>query len=169
MSGFHLSQRSRSRLIGLQPDLVRVVQRAIEITEVDFTVLEGLRAPGRQRELVKSGASKTMNSRHLTGHAVDLGAFVDGAVRWDWPLYYRLAEAQREAARQEAVPLVWGAAWGRLLTDFENAEAASQSYLEDRRARGRRPFLDGPHFELPWDVYPAEAVARAATAKPPAF
>ena len=159
MSGFHLSQRSRSRLIGLQPDLVRVVQRAIEITEVDFTVLEGLRARGRQRELVMAGASKTMNSRHLTGHAVDLGAWIDGAVRWDWPPYYKIGEAMRIAAVYERVPLVWGAAWGRRLTDFKSAELASDTYVDERRAAGGRPFLDGPHYELPWDAYPIEKVA----------
>ena len=154
MSGFHLSQRSQSRLVGLQPDLVRVVRRAIEITDVDFTVLEGLRARARQIELVRVGASKTMNSRHLTGHAVDLGAFVDGTVRWDWPLYFKLGEAMRRSGREEGVPLVWGAAWGRLLTDFESAEAANDSYVDERRAQGRRPFLDGPHFELLWESYP---------------
>ena len=76
MSGFHLGTRRRARLEGVHPDLVRVVERAIELTEVDFTVLEGLRNVSRQKELVAAGASQTMNSRHLTGHAVDLGALV---------------------------------------------------------------------------------------------
>ncbi|WP_458789292.1 M15 family metallopeptidase [Adonisia turfae] len=159
MSGFHLSQRSLDRLEGVHPDLVRVVKRAIGVTEVDFTVLEGLRSRDRQHKLVKSGASKTMNSRHLTGHAVDLGAFVGGTVRWDWPLYYRIAKAMQDASIDEAVPLVWGGAWGRYLAVFSSPEAASDAYVAERRAQGRRPFMDGPHYELPWDFYPVEAVA----------
>ena len=68
---FKLSQRSMNNLEGVHEDLVRVVKRALEITEVDFMVLEGLRSVTRQAELVKSGASTTMNSRHLSGKAVD--------------------------------------------------------------------------------------------------
>ena len=75
---YRLGLRSRARLRGVHPDLVRVVTRAIEITDVDFTVLEGVRSLSRQRQLVAQGASKTMRSRHLTGHAVDLGAWVAG-------------------------------------------------------------------------------------------
>ena len=126
---FRLSRRSLSRLDGVHPDLVRVVKRAIEITEVDFAVTEGLRTIERQRELYKAGASRTMNSRHLTGHAVDLVALVGGKVRWDWPLYERIAAAVKEAARLEGVPIEWGGDW--------------------------RTFKDGPHFQLPRDRYPA--------------
>lgn len=77
---YRLGKRSRQHLVGVHPDLVRVVERAINITSVDFTVLEGLRAIERQRRLLSSGASTTLRSRHLTGHAVDLGAWVDGTV-----------------------------------------------------------------------------------------
>ncbi|VVT07353.1 M15 family metallopeptidase [Erythrobacter sp. EC-HK427] len=129
MTKFRLSKRSKSRLEGVHPDLVKVVERAIEITEVDFTVLEGLRTRARQRQLVAKGASKTMNSRHLTGHAVDLGAYVDGEVRWDWPLYYKIAAAVKQAARELDVPIEWGGDW--------------------------RSFKDGPHWQLPWKGYPA--------------
>lgn len=90
---FSLGARSESRLEGVHADLVRVVRRAIAITPVDFTVLEGVRTVARQRQLVDAGASRTMNSRHLTGHAVDLGAIVAGKVRWDWPLYHQIAKA----------------------------------------------------------------------------
>ena len=83
---YRLSQRSRDRMKGVHPDLVAVVERAIQITGIDFTITEGLRTPSRQKELVKAGASRTQNSRHLTGHAVDIAAWVDGTVRWDWPL-----------------------------------------------------------------------------------
>ncbi len=123
-----LGPRSRQRLKGVHPDLVKVVERAIQITEVDFTVLEGLRTPERQKSLVEAGASQTLNSRHLTGHAVDLGAWVGDEVRWDWPLYHKIATAMKEAARLEGVKIVWGGDWKR--------------------------FADGPHFELDRKAYP---------------
>lgn len=125
---FTLGSRSRQRLEGVHPDLVRVVERAIGITTVDFTVLEGRRTPERQRQLVAAGASQTMNSRHLTGHAVDLGAWVNNQVRWDWPLYYRIADAMKAAAQAEDVSIEWGGDW--------------------------KTFKDGPHYQLPWKEYP---------------
>jgi len=124
---YTLGPRSRQRLKGVHPDLVKVVERAIQITDVDFTVLEGLRTPERQKALVEAGASQTLNSRHLTGHAVDLGAWVGDEVRWDWPLYHKIAAAMKEAARQEGVRIVWGGDWKR--------------------------FADGPHFELDRKAY----------------
>ena len=125
---YSLGTRSRQRLAGLHPDLVKVVERAIEITEVDFTVLEGMRTVARQRQLMASGATRTMNSRHLTGHAVDLGAWVGGEVRWDWPLYHKIAAAMKQAARELDQPIEWGGDW--------------------------RSFKDGPHWQLPWKQYP---------------
>lgn len=130
---FKLSARSRGRLKGVHPELVRVVKRAITLTTVDFSVLEGLRSLARQQELVAAGASRTLNSRHLTGHAVDLGAWValetgGGEVRWDWPLYHRIADAMLTAAVEEGVRIEWGGSWAR--------------------------FADGPHFQLPWAEYP---------------
>ena len=95
---FTLGHRSKQRLKGVHPDLVKVVERAIRITAVDFAVLEGLRTPERQQALVEAGASQTLNSRHLTGHAVDLGAWVADEVRWDWPLYHKIAAAMKDAA-----------------------------------------------------------------------
>lgn len=106
----------------MHPDLVRVVERAIQLTEVDFMVTEGLRTAHRQAELVRAGASRTQNSRHLTGHAVDIAAMVGGQVRWDWPLYPRVAKAFKAAAAEQGVALTWGGDWKRL--------------------------RDGPHFEL---------------------
>jgi peptidoglycan L-alanyl-D-glutamate endopeptidase CwlK len=124
---FRLSSRSLERLAGVHPDLVRVVKHAIGITSVDFTVLEGVRSAERQQELVAAGASQTMNSRHLTGHAVDLGAYVAGEIRWDWPLYHKIAAAMIHAASELGVPLEWGGDW---------------------------KFKDGPHYQLPWKDYP---------------
>ena len=123
-----LGARSLKRLEGVHPDLVKVVKRAIKITDTDFTVLEGVRTLAKQREYVAAGASKTMNSRHLTGHAVDLGALVGGKVRWDWPLYHKIAAAMKQAAKDVGVPLEWGGDW--------------------------KKFKDGPHFQLPFASYP---------------
>jgi len=124
---YQLGPRSKQRLKGVHPDLVLVVERAIEITTVDFTVLEGLRTPDRQKALVEVGASQTLNSRHITGHAVDLGAWVGDEVRWDWPLYHKIAAAMKDAATQLDVKIVWGGDW---------------------------KMRDGPHFELNRKFYP---------------
>lgn len=125
---FVLGAQSLARLKGAHPDLIRVVKRAIGLTPIDFRVLEGVRTLERQKQLVAAGASRTLNSRHLTGHAVDLGALLDGKIAWDWPLYARIAKAMKEAARIEKVPLEWGGDWTR--------------------------FKDGPHFQLPFASYP---------------
>jgi len=125
---YNLSKKSQDRLAGVHPDLVKVVERAIEITEIDFAVLEGVRSKTRQDQLVKAGASQTMRSRHLTGHAVDLGAYVAGSVRWDWPLYHKLAVSVKQAAAELQIPIEWGGDW--------------------------TTFKDGPHWQLPWKEYP---------------
>ncbi len=151
---FRLSERSIARLEGVHPDLVKVVKRAILLTEVDFGVSEGVRTEKRQRRLLEAGATTTMNSRHLTGHAVDLVAYVGSRVAWDWPLYYRIADAMKRAAGELNINLEWGGAWERKLTDFPSAEDASNDYIDERRLQGRKPFLDGPHFQLSWDDYP---------------
>lgn len=141
---FKLSKKSRERLIGVHPDLTRVVERAIELTEVDFTVLEGVRSKARQEKLVASGASQTLNSRHITGHAVDLGALVAGQVRWDWGLYLRIAEAVRTASLELGIPIRWGGTWG-LLSDLKGDITADVLH---------KRFPDGPHFELDRREYP---------------
>jgi peptidoglycan L-alanyl-D-glutamate endopeptidase CwlK len=141
---FKLSKRSMDRLAGVHPDLVAVVHRAISRTEVDFAVLEGLRTEARQRQLVKAGASKTMNSRHLTGHAVDLGAWVGGTVRWDWPLYLKIAEGVRAASVELNTPIRWGGTWGLL----SNINGPITTEVLHKR------FPDGPHFELWREAYP---------------
>jgi peptidoglycan L-alanyl-D-glutamate endopeptidase CwlK len=151
-----LSARCELRLTGVHPDLVRVVRRAAEGGAM-FRVTEGLRTPERQAELVAKGASQTMNSRHLTGHAVDLAPLVGTDVSWDWKHFYPMADAIAHAARAEGVPLIWGGAWGRTVQDWPKggAKTAQDAYAAERRSAGRKPFLDGPHFELPAAVYPA--------------
>jgi peptidoglycan L-alanyl-D-glutamate endopeptidase CwlK len=126
--GFELGAVSRARMKGVHTDLIAVVERAIAASTVEFRVLEGLRTRKRQEKLVAAGASKTLNSRHLTGHAVDLGALVNGKVRWDWPLYAGIATAMKRAAAELKIPIVWGGDW---------------------------KMRDGPHFELARSAYPA--------------
>ena len=123
-----LDERSERNLAGVHPDLARVVRRAARLSSVPFVVTEGWRSLQRQRQLRASGASLTLKSRHLTGHAVDLAAKVGGQVRWDWPLYAGLAAAMKRAARAEGVEITWGGDWRKL--------------------------RDGPHFELSWSAYP---------------
>jgi len=154
MSKFSLSKKSLSRLEGVHDDLVRVVKRAIEITQIDFTVLEGVRSKARQAQLVASGASKTMDGRHLTGHAVDLAAYVAGSPRWDWPLYYKLAEAVQQAAKELGVQIVWGGVWDRVLNQIGGPADEVAAYVQRRRDLGKKAFIDGPHFELSRKEYP---------------
>lgn len=126
-----LNDASEKKLAGVHPDLQAVIHKAAEISDMTFVVTEGLRSRERQAQLVKAGASRTMNSRHITGHAVDLAVWVDtdkdgvvdgGEIRWDWPLYAKLSKIVKEAAMQVSVPIVWGGDW--------------------------KSFRDGPHFEL---------------------
>lgn len=147
---FKLSKRSLSHLEGVDSDLVKVVHRAIEITSVDFGVIEGLRTVEEQKALVESGASKTMNSKHLTGHAVDLAAFIGPRISWELNLYDNIADAMKAAAIEHNVKIRWGAAWHipDIRTWSGTMEDAMNSYIDLRRSQKRRPFIDGPHFEL---------------------
>ena len=120
---FKLGATSLSRLKGVHPDLVKVVKRAIDLTPIDFTVLEGLRTKERQAALVAKGASKTMNSYHITGHAVDIAPLVDGKVTWDWKYYNQLAPVIKQAAKELGVTVEWGGDW--------------------------KSFKDGPHWQIP--------------------
>jgi peptidoglycan L-alanyl-D-glutamate endopeptidase CwlK len=115
-------------MAGVHPRLVALVREAAALSPVDFMVTEGLRTPERQAALVRAGASRTQRSRHLTGHAVDVAALIDGQVRWDWPLYPRIAAAFKAAAVRQGTAIVWGGDWPRL--------------------------RDGPHFELDRRVFP---------------
>jgi len=125
---FAFGARSRARLTGVHPDLVRVVELALTYSPHDFTITEGLRSVARQRELKAAGASQTMNSRHITGHAIDFAVLVGGKVRWDWPLYGQVAAAFKRAAKELNVPIIWGGDWKSL--------------------------RDGPHVELDRKRYP---------------
>lgn len=155
-----MDQRSEASLFGVHPALIAVVRAAhasMPAAEVSFVVTEGLRAKERQAQLYATGASRTMASRHLTGHAVDLTAWVAAAPSWQMNLYYRIAAAVREAAVMLGTPVVWGGCWEALsgLPRGEDAMAdAVAAYTQRARAAGQRPFIDGPHFELARAAYP---------------
>jgi peptidoglycan L-alanyl-D-glutamate endopeptidase CwlK len=129
-----LDKTSEQKLAGVHPDLVRIIRRAAKLTSLDFRVIEGPRTLERQKQLLKIGATKTLNSRHLkagklnVSHAVDVVPMVNGKVSWDWPLYHKLAPIIKAAAKAESVPLEWGGDW--------------------------RTFKDGPHWQLPFASYP---------------
>ena len=147
---FKLSDRSMGRLEGVEPELVGVVTRAIELTKVDFGVTCGLRSKEEQRKLVESGASQTMKSKHLEGRAVDVVAYIGSRITWEINVYDDIADAFKEAADELDVGIRWGAAWN--IYDLrgwdKSMEEAMNHYVDERRSQGRRPFIDAPHFEL---------------------
>lgn len=128
-----LNERSLKNLQGVHADLVKVAHRAAEITEVDFIVIEGLRSLKRQRELVAAGASKTLKSRHLDGHAIDIVPVIGGQIEWKTTAFTLPLEAFRKAAKELNVPVEFGADW--------------------------KSFRDFPHVQLPWKQYPSATVS----------
>ena len=147
---YKLSTKSQERLIGVEPELKEIVYEAIKVTKIDFGVIEGLRTEEKQKQLVESGASQTMKSKHLEGRAVDLMAYIGGRGSWELSVYDEIADAMKEAAIKVDVAVRWGAAW--TVTDIREWEGtmedAMNSYIDTRRSQGRRPFIDAPHFEL---------------------
>ena len=147
---FYLSQRSKNRLRGVHPDLVAVVRRALQISERDFSVAEGLRSEERQRQLFNAGKSQTMNSRHLTGHAVDLFPYptngdvdADGVLSiHDWDEYYPQADAMLKASKELNVPLRWGGNWKVADVRYWEGDA------KELHKAYRGSFPDGPHWEI---------------------
>jgi peptidoglycan L-alanyl-D-glutamate endopeptidase CwlK len=128
---YQLSDRSCDKLIGVHTDLVKIVYRAIQTTEIDFGVSEGLRSLETQKEYLAKGVTTTLNSRHLSGHAVDVFAYVGGIARWEMPLYEKIHDAFKSASEELGIPVEWGGGW--------------------------KSFPDGPHFQLPWNEYPKVA------------
>lgn len=125
---FTFSDRSYRNLRGVRPELIAVATLALARSEIDFVVTEGLRSHQRQMDLVKEGASRTLDSRHLTGHAIDVAALSDGKIVWDWPACERIAAAFKSAAADLGIAIVWGGDWPG--------------------------FRDGPHFELNRTAFP---------------
>jgi peptidoglycan L-alanyl-D-glutamate endopeptidase CwlK len=147
---FKLSRRSLDRLEGVDERLQAVAKQAITLTNIDFGVIQGMRTLEQQKELVAKGASQTMKSKHLVGKAIDIMAYINGRASWELNLYDDLADAMQEAAVIVGCPMRWGAAWH--IDDIRawegTMEEAMNAYVDLRRSQGRRPFIDGPHFEL---------------------
>ena len=147
---YKLSQRSLDKMEGVDDRLVAVVKHAITATKTDFGVIQGLRTIEMQKALVAKGASQTMKSKHLDGNAVDLMAYVGGRGSWELNLYDDLADAMKEGANAVGCKIRWGAAWhiDSIGQHEGTMEDAMNGYIDLRRSQGRRPFIDGPHFEL---------------------
>lgn len=152
---FKLSNRSLKKLEGVHPDMVATVSRAIELTTVDFGVTYGVRTLAEQKKLYESGRSQTMKSKHLIqgdgySHAVDLVAYDGSDVVWEINVYDNIADAMAEAAGEIGCKIKWGAAWsvGNITEYVGTMEDAMNEYIDLRRSQSRRPFIDGPHFEL---------------------
>jgi peptidoglycan LD-endopeptidase CwlK len=147
---FRLSDRSLSMLQGVDEQLVATVKLAILITKIDFGVICGIRTMEEQRALFDKGASKTMRSKHLDGKAVDLMAYIGSRGSWELNLYDDIADAMKQAATETGAVLRWGAAWHVPdIRQYDGTMAdAMNGYVDLRRSQGKRPFIDGPHFEL---------------------
>ena len=147
---FKLSRRSLDKLEGVDERLQAVAKQAITLSKIDFGVIQGMRTIEQQKELVAKGASKTMKSLHLEGKAIDVMAYINGRASWELNLYDDLADAIKEAAIIVGVPIRWGAAWH--IDDIRKwdgtMEDAMNAYVDLRRSQGKRPFIDGPHFEI---------------------
>lgn len=171
-----LGLKSIKLLNGVHPDLTKVIVKASEIYEGKFVVTEGVRTLEKQKILYSKGASTTLRSRHIPevnkcglGCAVDLGVWLDinlddsvniGEIRWDWSLYYKLAEAMQIASIDLSIPIEWGGVWDKEMTQYESPELECEAYVARKRAEykkkgiAKKPFIDGPHFQLAWRVYP---------------
>jgi peptidoglycan L-alanyl-D-glutamate endopeptidase CwlK len=150
MAKWKFSKRSLQRLEGVKPELVEVTKTALELSSIDFGITCGLRTVQEQRALVAKGASKTMKSKHITGDAVDVVAYIGKRISWELSLYDNIADAFKAAAMEHEVRIRWGAAWN--IPDIREWDGTMQDamnyYIDARRSQGRRPFIDGPHFEL---------------------
>jgi peptidoglycan L-alanyl-D-glutamate endopeptidase CwlK len=120
--------KSSEKLSQVHPDLQKVFNEAIKGSPLDFSITEGLRTKERQKELFDAGKSQTMNSRHITGKAVDIAVLVDGKLTWDFKYYQQAADHIKKVAKELGIDIVWGGDW--------------------------QSFKDGPHFELHRSVYP---------------
>lgn len=148
---YRLGKASLKELAGVKVELIAIVNLAIRITTQDFTVYDGLRTLKEQQAHVKAGTSKTMQSKHLQGLAVDLVPWINGKPVWDWDGCYKIAQAVDAAATHLgfANQIRWGGAWDRVLGDFGSAQDWL-AYDREVIAYGKRTgksFVDGPHFE----------------------
>ena len=144
------SNKSKQLLKGVHPNLIKVMERAIEITEQDFSIICGVRTLETQRNLVKQGKSKTMKSKHLVqvdgySHAVDV---VPYPIDWNLENFYPIAEAVRKASKELNINVRWGGAWITLNLTEKTIGELVKEYSEARRKSGNKVFIDAPHFEL---------------------
>lgn len=128
MNDFIFSERSKNNLVGVHNDLGTLAYQALKLSTVDFCITEGLRTIEQQKLLVKQGKSQTLNSRHLSGHAIDVFAYPDASGSWDFAYYEMIADAFKKASVITNLPIEWGGDW--------------------------KTFKDGAHFQLPWRDYP---------------
>lgn len=155
---FQYGEKSKAELAGVHPQLVVVAESAIaRSTSVDWAVHDGLRTLEEQHAYLRAGVSWTLNSKHLKqpdgfGHAVDLVPYVNGKLRWEWPLIYPIARCMHAASIEHQLDLVWGGVWDRQLDELDanDLEGAVEAYVARRRARGLKASIDGPHFETFW-------------------
>ena len=152
---YKLSGRSLNKLEGVHPTMVDTVKRAIQLSKVDFGVIYGVRSLAEQKRLYEAKRSQTMKSKHLVqedgySHAVDLMAYDGSDPSWDIVMYDDIADAMKAAAKETGARIRWGAAWNiDNIADWDRPmEDAMNNYIDVRRSQGRRPFIDGPHFEL---------------------
>lgn len=154
---YALGPKSLAELQGVHPALTLVVRAAIVMSKQDFSVHDGLRTTAEQKEYVRRGVSKTMNSMHMKqpdgfGHAVDLVPFINGQLRWEWKPIFVIAAAVREAAVKQGLDLIWGGVWDRPFNSLgptpADMEKAVNAYVARRRGAGKTAFIDGPHWQL---------------------
>jgi len=146
--GWKFGKRSEMKMVGIDKRLEKVTRRALELSPVDFGVTCGLRTQHEQNQLRAQGKSQIKHSRHQDGMAVDVVAYINGKVSWDLKHYVTISDAFAKACKELNVPLRWGGAWTHNLNDHTGTEA-HEAYVSLRKSQGRRPFIDGPHYEIP--------------------
>ena len=164
---FKLGRASKRNLIGVHPNMIRLVEECIKITPVDFTILPtgGLRTTTAQMKLFKSGASeldgRNKKSTHQKqsdgfGHAADLVPYVAGSPRWEWPLIYPIAARMAHLSKKLDIDIKWGGVWDREMDEYIGTDYSFDKLAQTMRAavkmyaiRHAGPdFLDGPHYQL---------------------
>jgi len=143
---FKFSKFSLKNLEGVNPKLVDAANQAIAISTVDFAITEGLRTLDRQKKLLADGFSKTLNSKHLTGEAIDVIALEAGKAK-NIDIYYYICIADAFAKLSDTVKIKWGGSW-RVLDKDIKVVAQYDNYLAGCAVSNKRPFVDGMHFEL---------------------
>jgi peptidoglycan L-alanyl-D-glutamate endopeptidase CwlK len=140
--------RSEMKMADVDENLIKVARLALTYSSVDFGITCGLRTQHEQNQLMATGKTQTRHSRHQDGMAVDVVAYVDGKVSWDLDHYITISDAFAKACKELGVPLRWGGAWTHNLNEHTGTEA-HEAYVSLRKSQGRRPFIDGPHYEIP--------------------